>query len=52
LCFSGSGCVYLLHVPFGGRFVNLGLRFSGGLAWEIALLTMAVAVAVAVNTGF
>ena len=42
-----SYSLYLLHLPFGGRVMNLGLRFSGGFVWEVAVLTMAVAVSVA-----
>ncbi|HET9159036.1 MAG TPA: acyltransferase [Caulobacteraceae bacterium] len=45
---SGLGALsyslYLIHVPIGGRVVNLGHRFGQGAAFELFLSLLAVAV--------
>jgi peptidoglycan/LPS O-acetylase OafA/YrhL len=35
--------LYLLHVPVGGRIVNLGVRFADTTVEQIAVLTLALA---------
>jgi peptidoglycan/LPS O-acetylase OafA/YrhL len=47
-----SYSIYLLHVPIGGRVVNLGSRFNGGLAWELGVMAAAVGVSIAAAAGF
>ncbi len=41
-----SYSLYLLHTTIGGRVVNLGTRYDGGLGWELAVLFMAFAVSI------
>lgn len=48
-----SYSLYLVHVPIGGRVVNLGERFIGGSAAEMLLLSLAaLVVAVLFAAGF
>ena len=39
-----SYSLYLLHVPVGGRVINLGQRFTDGTLGQIAVLAAAIAV--------
>jgi len=39
-----SYSLYLIHVPVGGRVVNLGERLGGGVGTKLAVLTVALAV--------
>ena len=41
-----SYSLYLLHVPFGGRVINLGSRFADGPVERVAVLVLAVAVCI------
>lgn len=41
-----SYSLYLLHVPIGGRIINLSLRFSLGMAAKFMVLCLAVVVSV------
>jgi len=47
-----SYSLYLLHVPIGGRVVNLGRRFIDGPFQELALSLVALAVSLVVATIF
>jgi len=49
LAFFGaiSYSLYLVHVPVGGRIVNLGSRLPATLPWQLTVLTVAVAASVA-----
>ncbi|HVJ83148.1 MAG TPA: hypothetical protein VNC50_18930, partial [Planctomycetia bacterium] len=44
LAFLGliSYSLYLLHIPIGGRVINLGARYADGLVGQIAVLAVAV----------
>jgi peptidoglycan/LPS O-acetylase OafA/YrhL len=42
-----SYSIYLLHVPIGGRVMNLGLRFAHTAPAQVALVALAVAVSTA-----
>lgn len=47
-----SYSLYLLHVPFGGRVLNLGARIAGGsVALQLAVLATAVAVSLVAAWG-
>lgn len=53
LWFGTMYSLYLVHVPIGGRVVNLGERFIGGSAAEMLLLSLAaLVVAVLFAAGF
>jgi peptidoglycan/LPS O-acetylase OafA/YrhL len=39
-----SYSLYLLHVPIGGRIINLGTRFGAGEAFDCFLIVLALAV--------
>lgn len=41
-----SYSVYLLHVPIGGRIINLGSRFAHGPVEQVIVLVMAVAASI------
>ena len=41
---SVSYSLYLVHVPIGGRVINLGQRFIGGPLSQVLLLSIAIAV--------
>ena len=47
-----SYSIYLLHVIIGGRVMNLGSRFNGGLLWELGVLAVAIVVTVGAAFGF
>jgi peptidoglycan/LPS O-acetylase OafA/YrhL len=44
-----SYSLYLLHVPIGGRVINLGERLGGGLSTKLAVLAVALAVTLATS---
>lgn len=46
-CGSISYPIYLVHVPIGGRIVNLGTRLPHTLAWEGVVLCAAMAASIA-----
>jgi len=41
-----SYSLYLVHVPIGGRVVNLGRRFGDGPFYDLALIAVALAVSI------
>ena len=41
-----SYSLYLLHIPVGGRVINLGARLGGGTATKLAVITVALAVSI------
>ncbi len=41
-----SYSLYLLHVPVGGRAVNLGSRWAGETAWRLAVPFVALAISI------
>jgi peptidoglycan/LPS O-acetylase OafA/YrhL len=47
-----SYSLYLLHLPIMGRVVNLRSQFGDGLAWELGLIMVTLAVCVAAATAF
>lgn len=49
---SISYSLYLIHVPVGGRVVNLGSRFGSGLLYEAALSLTALLVSILFAWGF
>jgi peptidoglycan/LPS O-acetylase OafA/YrhL len=43
-----SYSLYLVHVPIGGRVINIGKRFAGGAVYEFFLVAAALALSFAV----
>ncbi len=41
-----SYSLYLIHVPIGGRVVNLGRRFGDGPLYDLALITVALIISI------
>jgi len=47
-----SYSLYLLHVPIGGRVINLGIRIPYSLSWRLVFLLLAVVVSIAASLLF
>ena len=47
-----SYSLYLIHVPIGGRLVNLGHRLGSGSAYDLALLASALALSLIAAAAF
>lgn len=45
-----SYSVYLIHLPIGGRVINLGLRLGDAIYWK--LITLAIAVTLSIFTAY
>lgn len=55
-CLIGLGTIsyslYLIHVPIGGRIVNLGQRFGDGQIFDFTLSVIALIFCIALSVGF
>ena len=47
-----SYSLYLIHVPIGGRIINLGKRFGDGSLYELALIASTMVVCVVCSLSF